>query len=330
MREPLPSSYTPQLHCPHCNKELPQPPLSWQWSVVWQCSHCGGAYGTCESDDHITRRLFPIDESIEPFSPLVGNSVATKFCSYAGNDNYYVYALCYPNGLPFYIGSGRNYRATSHEEEAKNYMQGKSGRPNVLKLNAIARLLQRREPIWYHFLALVPTKKRSMEIEAAWINKLGMRVSGGILTNRVPPAIIKKGAEQLAMQYESTVVNRHPALNEYDPRFRNHNTINVNIVPMRPEQQATVPPLEDPTDEGWDEYQRKRKNRPSAIYCKACKAKGYPPRLEFGDILICWNCSHRFQIIDWRNSDGTKGLEDFRDKLLNYYETLPDEEKPKS
>jgi hypothetical protein len=158
--------------CPHCDEPLPPEPDEWAWMPPWQCSHCGGLYGHGEDG------TFRIDATVKPFHPLFSWVEALRFCYYAGN-RHYVYLLCYPTGLPFYLGKGTGERVCQHNKNAFNDKYNKRGE----KERIMCDLWNRHESEWYHFLALCDTAEEAWQIEQHWINKWGVRADSGLLCN---------------------------------------------------------------------------------------------------------------------------------------------------
>ncbi len=153
------------------------PDDAWSLASPWHCSHCGDSFGIRPNGG-----TFPIPRSFKPMAPLLTEDVARRFTFYS-KPNFYVYALCYPTGLPFYIGVGYGYRCFAHATETIN----RSNRWGE-KHDVILPMLQSSEGLWYHFLALQPGRDVAAKIEAYWISKLGFRSKGGMLTNSVKPA----------------------------------------------------------------------------------------------------------------------------------------------
>lgn len=86
------------LPCPHCKTDLKLPPSFWADRVApWSCSYCGGLYGI---SNNFT--VFAVPDNFRPLSPLLSQSIANRWCYYSHPCNY-VYALCYPAGIPFYL-----------------------------------------------------------------------------------------------------------------------------------------------------------------------------------------------------------------------------------
>lgn len=162
--------------CPHCTTTIPVPPESWQWLPPWQCSHCAGLFGVGE------RGLFAIPSDCVPLWPLFSWLEAKRFGFHAGK-RFYVYAICYPSGLPFYIGKGQGGRVCQHVEETWTLSRDRWSEKHGILIS----LADRNESEWYHFLALVQTEREALSIEQRQIARLGLRQSGGMLTNLALP-----------------------------------------------------------------------------------------------------------------------------------------------
>lgn len=165
------------MFCPHCEKQIPTPPDAWNWLPPWQCSHCAGLFGV--SSQHGGFRIPP---TIKPLWPLFSWREARNFGFYAGKLNY-VYAICYPSGLPFYVGRGSRYRACAHVDETWEIPTERW----TEKHHLIVSLSRRNESEWYHFLALVETKEEAAGIEQRYIQQWGVRHKGGLLVNHARP-----------------------------------------------------------------------------------------------------------------------------------------------
>lgn len=126
-------------------------------------------------------QTFAIPAESKPFDPLLSIGMAEKFVFYASG-LYYVYALCYPSGLPFYIGAGQDRRCFSHIAESATRSQKWNEKNEI-----IHQLLDCGGAVWFHFLALVDDRSLAGRIEAHWIRKLGLRKTGGVLANAVKP-----------------------------------------------------------------------------------------------------------------------------------------------
>ena len=161
------------MHCPHCKCECKMPPNRWGAWQPWHCSSCGGLFGL-DGDSP-----FPIPEKFKPLTPLLGFDIARRWCFYAGRQNAYTYALCYPTGLPFYVGSGIFERALQHESETRS----KKRKVTSPKHRAIQSIWECNEEVWYCFLGLFAKREEATFYENFFIDLWGQRHQGGILTN---------------------------------------------------------------------------------------------------------------------------------------------------
>ena len=94
---------------------------------------------------------------------------------------FYVYALCFPNGEPFYVGKGKNYRAWDH---LKEYIYDKSY--NASKHNAIGACID--PPIMFIIEGNLD-EKTAYEREKILVEYYGRNCEGGQLTNVMPGGI---------------------------------------------------------------------------------------------------------------------------------------------
>jgi hypothetical protein len=161
--------------CPHCDEPLPPEPENWSWMPPWMCSMCGGLYGYGEAGP------FRVELSLKPFNPLFCWIEALRFSYYSGSRTY-VYALCYPSGMPFYIGKGKGGRVCQHYKNTFSEKYSRKGEKERL----IFDLNERGESEWYYFLALCDTPEEALRVEQHWIWKLGVRSQGGMLCNLAP------------------------------------------------------------------------------------------------------------------------------------------------
>jgi hypothetical protein len=127
-------------------------------------------------------RLFAIPGDLKPFWPLFDYQEAMNFRFYA-NDRHYVYAICYPGGLPFYIGRGHRQRVMQHVSELRNipFERWKE------KHHEINSLMLANSAEMYAFLALVDDREQAAAIERKLVKRLGIRKRGGLLVNSVIP-----------------------------------------------------------------------------------------------------------------------------------------------
>lgn len=80
---------------------------------------------------------------------------------------YYVYSLCYPNGKPFYIGKGKNYRAKFHIN-CKTCLREKN-----LKTKIVNKLLKEGIEPLVNYLEINLTEQEALLKEKEYIKQYG-------------------------------------------------------------------------------------------------------------------------------------------------------------
>lgn len=155
--------------CPHCLEGVVLPPAN--WLPPWVCSSCGGLYGQGKD------RLFRVPADFEPIRFLMTFQQAHYWAHFNAGTKPYVYALCYPTGLPFYIGKGTKKRLISHGK-----FVGERA-PQDEKEEVIEQLQQMGLSEYYAVLVLHLTNSQALTEEAKFIIKCGRRSNGGMLTN---------------------------------------------------------------------------------------------------------------------------------------------------
>jgi hypothetical protein len=128
------------------------------------------------------QEVFAIPSGLEPLWPLFTWMEARRFGFFASG-KYYVYAICYQNGIPMYVGRGRKFRVCQHIEETWR-MPRERFQPKHCEIIA---LTDANESEWYHFLALVDDPAKAAAIERSYVQKWGLAKSGGLLLNKVVP-----------------------------------------------------------------------------------------------------------------------------------------------
>ena len=248
------------MQCPNCNQEVKQPPEFWQDRIApWSCSHCGGLYGIRNNG-----QFFAIPEGFRPLSPLIPEKQARRWCYYSHPCNY-VYALCYPTGIPFYVGVGVRDRAIEHVLETKRL--GRRGKLQFEKNQEIARLLSSGQEVWYHFLCLTDDRQLALETESFWIHYWEIRQRGGLLANLEYPHSEPELTELVPPPLPEGVEEPEPG-----------------IVVLRHPDAVVCPPTHADLEGGqWPH---------DTISCNACGVMGYICKEMSGKQLICSNCGH--------------------------------------
>lgn len=210
------------LNCPHCDQPAPPEPVG--WLPPWHCSSCGGFYGYSENG------TFRIPEGFKPLWPLYSWAEMRRFCGF--NAGYYVYAICYPNGLPFYVGKGSGYRVTNHVDDSYT-----TAPKAIEKLEERHRILRSLNDNYgpnsgelYHIFEIFYVQAEAYSVESSIIHQWGIRRLGGLLSNtRLPPQgehyeigsglyLNIQPAKQNSRDGERLV--KHPELTQRDPNAK--------------------------------------------------------------------------------------------------------------
>lgn len=256
------------MHCPHCTRSVAAPPDFWRDRVApWSCSYCGKLYGFSNN-----QQVFPIPEEFRPLAPLLPESIAKRWCYYAHPCNY-VYALCYPTGIPFYVGLGRGKRALAHLTEA--IRQNSANKPLTDKQREIAHLLTLELGVWFHFLALTKDRVVAEEAESYWIDLWGLRINGGMLAN-----------DDIPNATPSLIVDLLPKIPAEEHNETQHiETFNHPDLAVCPDSKA----------------ERDKNAVPlTHIACTACGQSNMTESSMCGKYLICWHCGHYIYGLDFR------------------------------
>lgn len=166
--------------CPQCEAPVRLPAKHWpaQWPP-YVCGECGQHWA---SRYHLAV-TFPIHEDIKPLWPLMSWQQASKWAQGNGLKPY-VYALTYPNGLPFYVGKGNKLRLLQHgaflrlSDLWRHVKPPRDEKEAVLWQLAGCRAYER-----YAILAICDSDQEAFELEAVAIKRYGRREAGGLLCN---------------------------------------------------------------------------------------------------------------------------------------------------
>jgi hypothetical protein len=239
--------------CPHCQTPIKQPP-SWADPRLWHCSHCGGPFGIGET------KPYRIPSDFKPRSPLYSESIARRWAFYA--QHAYVYALCCPDGIPFYIGSGIRDRVLQHADELRRIPKDQW----TEKHRVIERLQSRNKHVWYHFFGLFRDREEAYLQEYYYVELFGLRTSGGLLTNLSLP---RRTKADFPLTHE-----REPRLQEV---FHQGETIRLfehcDCVIAHPSSTPTAL---------------------HSTHCPGCGIKGHYSLEMFSKKILCPQCGHFF------------------------------------
>jgi len=123
---------------------------------------------------------------------------------------YYVYELCRPNGVVFYVGKGLNRRVIEHELEAARHHS--VGETNPFKCNVIRQILNEGEQIIYRIDQVFEPSMEAecLKREAALIKEYGRRHEGGTLTNLSGGIGATSGSSPYSIVKHSTTLSGVP------------------------------------------------------------------------------------------------------------------------
>lgn len=98
----------------------------------------------------------------------------------SNSDAHYVYVLCKPDGMPFYVGKGKGSRVFQHEAEAHNPCKVSH------KLNLIRKISREGGSIGYVIDAFFSDEKACLAHERKMIARIGrFDLNSGPLTNQI-------------------------------------------------------------------------------------------------------------------------------------------------
>ncbi len=138
------------------------------------CSSCGELYGISEDNN----KPFRVPNDL-PHLILLDYEQA-RWWSFCVKQKSYVYAVCYPTGLPFYIGKGKAQRMCQH---AAFINRNPPEMPRDEKELIIAELRAAKRFELYAVLAICESSQEAIQIEGLAIHLWNRRANGGLLTN---------------------------------------------------------------------------------------------------------------------------------------------------
>lgn len=252
------------MNCPHCDKTIKAPPSEWSQSIPWHCSDCGGLFGADAAG------VFKIPDGVKPVSPLLGYQTARRWLFYAGRQNFYTYALCYPSGLPFYVGQGCFERALSHVAETRSIKPERRTR----KHDTIESIWAQNEDVWYCFLGLFKTREESIVLENWYIDFYGLRSHGGMLTNTAGMQCVNCDfpLSHVGFPEEPEIVHHPDAIGKWKHSIRVFHHADFVVPP--PAGKAIV--------------------SGAVTHCPACGNLGQLTRHMRNSKLLCSYCGHYF------------------------------------
>lgn len=142
-----------------------------------------------------------------------GDSSGTRAFLKTISGKYYVYTLSRPDGRPFYVGKGLNWRALEHEAEARR--NHPTGETNPFKCNVIRKVLREGGSITYCIDSVfdLDHEQKCLEREAFLIAQHRRLHEGGCLTNLAGGLANFLGAATYSLEKHSATLAGEPADN---------------------------------------------------------------------------------------------------------------------
>ncbi|QDV26355.1 GIY-YIG nuclease family protein [Aureliella helgolandensis] len=172
--------------------------------------------------------MFAIPEGLEPMRYMMNWQDARYWCHFVANRPY-VYAICYPTGLPFYVGKGRAERLIQHGHFLREELV-RGGVPRDEKERVIKGLHVANHEEMHVILALCDRDAEAYRLEAMIIATWGRRANGGMLTNADEGVLTQVPESWVIPEPPAIAVNnpncnggmwvKHPKINPRAPTHR--------------------------------------------------------------------------------------------------------------
>jgi len=155
--------------CPQCRRRLGHDPDLGGLFVL--CPYCGEQFEMPKSCYAQPMTLFGL-----PGPTLTLQGIRKRIRE--AEKDFYVYAMCRPNGEPFYVGKGIGERATAHEAES---LKAKNDR---LKHRIIRSIKEQGLRVGYKLLGTFASEEEALDEEKRLIRKYGREdIGSGTLAN---------------------------------------------------------------------------------------------------------------------------------------------------
>lgn len=158
-----------------------------------------------------------------------------------GAGRFYVYILCRPDGRPFYVGKGVNFRALEHEAEARRHHP--FGESNPFKCNVIRKIIGDGGEVIYQVEPFfnIDQQLQCLEREAELIGQHKRLHEGGCLTNLAGGVGNLSGAAPFSLERHAATLSGEP---ENNPQRSTLNRFlagigSVDSVPIKPVSQIS-------------------------------------------------------------------------------------------
>lgn len=158
-----------------------------------------------------------------------------------GAGRFYVYVLCRPDGRPFYVGKGVNFRALEHEAEARRHHP--FGESNPFKCNVIRKIIGDGGAVLYRIEPFfeIDQQLQCLEREAELIAQHKRLHEGGCLTNLAGGVGNLSGAAPYSLERHAATLSGEP---ENNPDRATLNRFLAGIgpvdsVPIKPARQMS-------------------------------------------------------------------------------------------